>query len=124
MLPRLIAVLFAFALVGLGPPACGGGSDSDIERPPTPTPSSGDITADIYDGQHPDVRVYAGSRIRWRNLGEIAHTVTARDGSFDIPIIEEGRRSGYILFSEAGVIEYYDKLNPGMEGRVHVFDRE
>lgn len=121
VLPRLIAILFAFALVGLGPPACGG--SGDLERPPTPTPVSGDVTADIYDGQHPDVRVYTGSRIRWRNLGEIAHTVTAKDGSFDTNIIEEGRRSGYILFSEAGVIEYYDKLNPGMEGRVHVFDR-
>ena len=89
-----------------------------------PRLASGEITADIYDGDHPDINVYVGARIRWRNLGDIAHSVTAKDGSFDTGPIEEGRRTGYILFPKAGKIEYYDKLNPGMEGRIQVFEKK
>ncbi len=110
-------------LLGAAASACGGGSGNELAPLPTSTPTSGEITADIYDGDHPDLNVYAGTRIRWRNLGDIAHTVTAKDGSFDTGPIEEGQRSGYILFSEIGAVEYYDKLNPGMAGRIQVFEK-
>ena len=121
MVCRFLIVLLSAPLLALASVGCDSGSNGEVL--PSPTPASGEITADIYDGDHPDINVYVGARIRWRNLGDIAHTVTARDGSFDIPPIEEGRRSGYILFSKVGTIEYYDKLNPGMKGRIQVFDR-
>ena len=122
MVRRFLFVLLSAPLLALASPGC----DRDSGGPvlPTPTPATGEITADIYDGDHPDINVYVGARIRWRNLGEIAHTVTAKDGSFNIPPIEEGQRSGYILFSKVGTIEYYDRLNPGMAGRIQVFEKK
>ena len=124
MVRRFLFVFLSVPLLALASPGCNGDSDGDIGVLPTPTPASGEITADIYDGDHPDLNVYIGARIRWRNLGDIAHTVTAKDGSFDTGPIEEGRRTGYILFPKAGKIEYYDKLNPGMEGRIQVFEKK
>lgn len=124
MVRRLLFVFLSVPLAVLALPACDRGSDGGLAPAPTPTPSSGEVTADIYDGDHPNINVYVGSRVRWRNLGDIAHSVTAKDGSFDTGVIEEGQRSGYLLFSKAGVVEYYDKLNPGMEGRIQVFERE
>ncbi len=124
MARRYLFVLLSVPLLALASPGCDRGSDGDLGVLPSPTPASGQITADIYDGDHPDINVYVGARIRWRNLGDIAHTVTAKDGSFDTGPIEEGRRTGYILFPKAGKIEYYDKLNPGMEGRIQVFEKE
>ena len=121
MVRRFLFVLLSVPLLALASPGCDSGSGGDVL--PSPTPTSGEITADIYDGDHPDLNVYVGARIRWRNLGDIAHTVTAKDGSFDTGPIEEGQRSGYILFSKVGTIEYYDTLNPGMVGRIQVFDK-
>ena len=123
MVRRFFFVLLSVPLLALTSPGCDRGSDGDLGVLPSPTPASGQITADIYDGDHPDINVYVGARIRWRNLGDIAHSVTAKDGSFDTGPIEEGRRTGYILFPKAGKIEYYDKLNPGMEGRIQVFEK-
>ena len=122
MVRRFLFLLLSVPLLALASLGCDGDSNGDVL--PTPTPTSGEITADIYDGDHPDIYVYVGSRVRWRNLGDIAHSVTAKDGSFDIPPIEEGQRSGYILFSKVGTIEYYDKLNPGMAGRIQVFEKK
>ena len=121
MIGRFLFVFLCVPLLALAAFGCGGGSGGDVL--PSPTPVSGEVTADIYDGEHPDINVYVGARIRWRNLGDIAHTVTAKDGSFDTGPIEEGRRTGYILFPKAGKFEYYDKLNPGMEGRIQVFEK-
>ena len=118
---RFLIVLLSVPLFALAITGCGNGPDGDVL--PSPTPASGEIIADIYDGDHPDINVFVGARIRWRNLGDIAHSVTAKDGSFDTGPIEEGQRSGYILFSKVGTIEYYDKLNPGMVGRIQVFER-
>ena len=116
--------MLSVPLLALAFPGCDRGSGGGLAPLPTPTPAAGDITADVYDGDHPDINIYAGARVRWRNLGDIAHSVTAKDGSFDIGVIEEGRRSGYIVFSKVGTIEYYDKLNPGMEGRIQVFEKK
>lgn len=121
MARRFLFLLLSLPLLALASPGCDSGSDGDVL--PTPTPASGQITADIYDGDHPDLYVYVGARIRWRNLGDLAHSVTAKDGSFDTGPIEEGQRSGYILFSKVGTIEYYDKLSPGMAGRIQVFEK-
>ena len=121
MVGRFLFVFLSVPLLALASLGCDSGPDGDVL--PSPTPTSGEVTADIYDGDHPDLNVYVGARIRWRNLGDIAHTVTAKDGSFDTGPIEEGQRSGYILFSKVGTIEYYDTLNPGMVGRIQVFDK-
>ena len=115
-----LALVLVTIFAGL---ACGGMSE-DEEPLATPTPAKGDTTLYIYDGEHKSINIIAGSRIRWRNLGEIAHTVTARDGSFDTREIEEGQTSGYILFPKPGVVKYYDALNPSMEAVITVLPRK
>ena len=115
-----LALVLVIIFAGL---ACGGMSE-DGEPLATPTPAKGDTTLYIYDGEHKSINIIAGSRIRWRNLGEIAHTVTARDGSFDTREIEEGQTSGYILFPKPGVVKYYDALNPSMEAVITVLPRK
>ncbi len=124
MVGRVILLLLAVPLLALASPGCDSGSGGDLEARPTPTPSADDVTADIYDGDHPDINIYVGTRIRWRNLGDIAHSVTAKNGSFDTGPIEEGQRTGYILFPRVGKFEYYDKLNQGQEGLIQVFEKE
>lgn len=118
-----IVPLALVLLITLAGPACGAMSKNE-ERLPTPTPAKGDTTLYIYDGEHKSINIIAGSRIRWRNRGEIAHTVTARDGSFDTREIEEGQTSGYILFPKPGVVKYYDALNPSMEAVITVLPRK
>lgn|GEM_PF-2141273 len=120
----LFSPLLPILLVALVSVACDnkGGGDS-FAPPSTPTPTSGEITADIYDGDLPDLNIYVGTRVRWRNLGDIAHNVTTKDGTVNTGVIEEGQRTAYILFSKSGVMEYFDNLNPSMEGRIQVFDR-
>lgn len=117
------ATLLPILLVALVSLACNKDGGDDFAPLSTPTPTSGEITADIYDGDHPNLNIYVGTRVRWRNLGDIAHNVTTKDGSINTGVIEEGQRTAYILFSKPGVIEYFDNLNPGMEGRIQVFDR-
>ena len=115
-----LALVLVIIFAGL---ACGGMSE-DEEPLATPTPAKGDTTLYIYDGEHKSINIIAGSRIRWRNLGEIAHTVTARDGSFDTREIEEGQTSGYFLFPKPGVVKNYDALNPSMEAVITVLPRK
>jgi plastocyanin len=93
----LVATLTAGALLFA---ACGGDStpraDSSSPSPtttgtdtgsPTPTqstPSSG-ATIEIIDNEYrpAEVTVSSGSTVIWRHAGAAAHSVTAKDGSFD-----------------------------------------
>lgn len=115
------AIVALFALIAVASVACG--NDDGPAPLPSPTPSSGDVTVDIYDGEHPTLNIYAGTRVRWRNLGDIAHTVVFKDGSLDTGVIEEGQRTGYIMFDKPGIIEYFDRLNPGMKAKIQVNER-
>ncbi len=107
----------------------GDGSDGGL-------PSAGSVGARAGDGDEslevsqsvriidndfdpPAVTIEAGSAVRWRNVGQLPHTVTDRDGTFDSRILENG---GTFVqqFDEVGLYQYFCTLHPDMVATVEV----
>jgi plastocyanin len=65
------------------------------------------------------LEVAVGTTIVWTNGGQVMHTVSARDGSFDSGPIEPGKR-GSITFSRAGTFAFRCTPHPFMTGMVVV----
>jgi plastocyanin len=63
--------------------------------------------------------VAPGTTIVWTNRGQVIHTVTAEDGSFDSGAIENGRRSA-LLFAKPGTFPFHCTPHPFMRGEVIV----
>lgn len=59
-----------------------------------------------------------GDSIRWTNRDLFRHSVSARDGSFDLDL--PAGKSGTILLSQTGTIRYFCKYHPGMTGSLVV----
>ena len=76
-----------------------------------------DMIDNAYD---PDViEVAVGETVAWVNIGELPHTVTAFDESFDSGFLMSGE-SWAMQFDEVGVIEYFCIIHPEMVGTVSV----
>jgi plastocyanin len=69
-----------------------------------------------YTGVPPTLR--AGDVIEWVNDDLFRHTVTARDGSFDVDIAT-GQRAR-ITLRKRGQIAFYCRYHPGMKGTLVV----
>jgi plastocyanin len=65
------------------------------------------------------LEIAAGTTIVWTNNGQVMHTVTAADGSFDSGPIEPGQRRG-ITFSRAGTFPFHCTPHPFMRGVIVV----
>jgi plastocyanin len=65
------------------------------------------------------LEVAAGTTVVWTNGGQVVHTVTAEDGSFDSGPIEAGKRGG-ITFSRPGTFSFHCTPHPFMRGEVVV----
>jgi plastocyanin len=65
------------------------------------------------------VEIRAGDTVTWTNRDSVAHTATARNGSFDTGLLEEGQ-SGRIRFTVAGTYRYLCTPHPEMTGTVVV----
>jgi len=59
-----------------------------------------------------------GDSIRWTNRDLFRHSVSARDGSFDLDL--PAGKSGTILLKQAGRIRFFCKYHPGMTGNLIV----
>jgi plastocyanin len=66
-----------------------------------------------------DLVVDVGTTVMWRNTGEMAHTVTANDGSFDSGNVAPGGTWSH-RFDRPGVILYYCTPHPWMKAVVRV----
>lgn len=55
-----------------------------------------------------------GDTIEWSNRDFVAHTVTARDGSFDVTI--PAGKAGSIVVRHAGKTPFYCRFHPNMTG--------
>ena len=64
-------------------------------------------------------QVAVGARVRFRNNGEIAHTVAARDGSWTTGTLEPAR-FGYVTFDQPGTIIYHCTDHPWAIGEITV----
>jgi plastocyanin len=65
------------------------------------------------------LEIAAGTTVVWINRGQVAHTVTAQDGSFDSGPIESGEQRA-ITFSRAGTFPFRCTPHPFMTGMVVV----
>jgi plastocyanin len=65
------------------------------------------------------LEVAAGTTVTWTNRGQVAHTVTANDRSFDTGDIESGEK-GSITFSRPGTYPYHCTPHPFMKGVIVV----
>lgn len=59
-----------------------------------------------------------GDAIEWSNRDIVAHTVTARDGSFDIVILPG--KTGRTVLRKAGRTTFYCRYHPSMAGKIDI----
>jgi plastocyanin len=113
-----------------GSPA-GGARGGDYGLTPTPAgtdasaappeAASGNVAVDIsgfvFDAG--SVSVAAGSTITWTNRDGAGHTVTADDGTFSSPTLQQGATFSQ-TFATAGTFNYHCAIHPRMHGTVNV----
>ncbi len=66
-----------------------------------------------------DIAIEPGTTVYWSNEGQVPHTVTADDGSFDSGQLNPGD-SYIVTFLGSGVVSYHCELHPEMVGSVTV----
>src|SRR6516162_9812705 len=59
-----------------------------------------------------------GDTIEWTNADFVAHTATARDGTFDIMLPPNA--TGTVVLKTAGTIDYYCRVHPNMTAQITV----
>ncbi len=75
------------------------------------------ITDNLFDVA--DIDIKPGTTVYWSNDGQVPHTVTADDGSFDSGQLNPGD-SYIVTFLGSGVVSYHCELHPEMVGSVTV----
>lgn len=72
---------------------------------------------DMSFGASP-ITAHVGDSIEWTNNDFVAHSVTARDGSFDVTIFPG--KTGRTVLTKAGKIAFFCRFHPTMTGVVEV----
>jgi plastocyanin len=65
------------------------------------------------------IKLHVGQTVTFRNDDEIAHTVTATDGTFDSGTLQQGAKFSFTA-KKAGKIGYVCSFHPGMTGTIEV----
>jgi plastocyanin len=65
-----------------------------------------------------EITAHVGDTIEWVNSDFVAHTATARDGSWDVLIPVNAKKT--VVLKTEGTVEYYCKFHPNMTGRILV----
>ena len=65
-----------------------------------------------------EVTAHVGDTIEWVNFDFVAHTATARDGSWDVLIPVNAKKT--VVLKAEGTVDYYCKFHPNMTGRILV----
>jgi plastocyanin len=65
------------------------------------------------------LQITTGTTVVWTNNGQVMHTVSAEDGSFDSGPIEPGERRG-LAFPRAGTFPFHCTPHPFMRGVIEV----
>ena len=64
------------------------------------------------------VSAQVGDTIEWTNADFVAHTATARDGTFDIMLPPNSKHT--VVLKTAGTIDYYCRVHPNMTAQITV----
>ncbi len=86
---------------------------------PTPAPKAATVTIVDFGFQPATLTVSAGTRVTWKNTGQVDHTVTANNGAFDSGSIAPGASFSF-TFRTAGTYAYHCSIHPFMAGTVIV----
>jgi plastocyanin len=65
-----------------------------------------------------EITAHVGDTIEWVNSDFVAHTATARDGSWDVLIPVNAKKT--VVLKTEGTVDYYCKFHPNMTGRILV----
>ena len=65
-----------------------------------------------------EISAHVGDTIEWINSDFVAHTATARDGSWDVLIPVNAKKT--VVLKTEGTVDYYCKFHPNMTGRILV----
>jgi plastocyanin len=65
-----------------------------------------------------EITAHVGDTIEWVNSDFVAHTATVRDGSWDVLIPVNAKKT--VVLKTNGTVEYYCKFHPNMTGRILV----
>lgn len=124
--PEMTGTIIVTGSSGAAPPTIG---DDIVDPDPTLSegmgkPSAGvteSVEVNMIDNAYDpvDIEVQAGSSVTWTNIGELPHTITARDESFDSGFLMTGE-SWTRQFDQVEVYEYFCIIHPEMVGRVTV----
>jgi plastocyanin len=63
-----------------------------------------------------EITAHVGDTIEWANSDFVAHTATARDGSWDVLIPVDAKKT--VVLKTEGTVDYYCKFHPNMTGRI------
>ncbi len=106
----------------------GGGRPRQTGSPEPPAPGTDTVSATgtrlsaaIVDFSYQPARltIRPGTTVVWNNRGQVAHTVTAEDRSFDTGEIDSGQ-TGSLTFSRPGTYRYHCTPHPFMKGEIVV----
>jgi plastocyanin len=64
------------------------------------------------------VSARVGDTVEWVNSDIVAHTATARNGSWDVMVGPDAK--GSVVLKSAGTIDYYCRFHPNMTGSITV----
>ena len=116
---RRLSYLVALSAVALllVPIAIAQGQDQSVQSVPIQDIAAVSIGDNYFDVA--DIAVEPGTTVIWTNEGQVPHTVTADDGSFDSEELNPG--DTYIVtFVGSGTVSYYCEIHPEMVGSVTV----
>ena len=118
-LRRLAVSAAALAMLAFG--ACGGGGDDAEDEPAGGAGGAGGDAVTIADFafEPADLEVEAGTTVTFTNEDGFAHTVTAKDKSFDSGNLAEGASFEH-TFDEPGTFDYLCAIHNSMTGSVIV----
>jgi len=66
----------------------------------------------------PEITAHVGDTIEWVNSDFVVHTATARDGSWDVLIPVNAKKT--VVLKAEGTVDYYCKFHPNMTGKILV----
>lgn len=78
-----------------------------------------DIVIEHFAYSATPMTVAAGTTVRWTNRDEEPHTVTASDGTFASPGLDDGESFSH-RFDRPGTYTYFCSLHPHMTGQIIV----
>ena len=85
----------------------------------TADPAAHVVTIQDFSYKPSDLTIQVGEKVQFVNKDDVAHTVTAKDGSFDSKELDNNATWTY-TFSTAGTYTYICSYHPNMLGTITV----